>query len=423
MPRQPNAKPKKGSISKRKLMNSMVNIPSTNPDPYYRYKMPALEIRINPARVRTNNPRNEPIEIPASTQIQNLSAIARALNRPLEYLSRYFELELELRGIMDDRHRWFKLCDAELSEHELVMALDKFIRRFVLCYICQNPETALTLFQTYITKECGACGQSTRVDRFSKLTRYLLRNRNFGMGFAPVNVDPAKCRFLKEGAAPRGTVMTNSTGFRNGVKVASAAEMADDDDDNDDDDDGDNGQDWSLDTSPEAVAQRREQELALITRVEKIMNAVLGDKAKDPYKVFEEYVTTHKTGLAGSDGELPDKDEVLGKFYTLDLEKEGAIFTLERLKRRQQERDEPQVDDSVVESEEQQAIRTVSRDDYDEMIQVLKDSLEREVIVAATLQGTSDLSSSDDDDDDDDDDEEEDESEDEDPSGRASIER
>lgn len=155
-------------------------------------RRPALEIRINPARVRTNNPKNEPIEIPASTQIQNLNAIASALNRPLEYLSRYFELELELRGAMDDRQRWFKLCDAELSEQELVMVLDKFIRRFVLCYICGNPETALTLFQTYIAKECGACGQSTRVDRFSKLTRYLLRNRSFGVGFAPSTADPTR---------------------------------------------------------------------------------------------------------------------------------------------------------------------------------------------------------------------------------------
>ena len=40
-PANNNAKPKKGSstVNKRKLMNSMVNIPSTNPDPYYRYKM------------------------------------------------------------------------------------------------------------------------------------------------------------------------------------------------------------------------------------------------------------------------------------------------------------------------------------------------------------------------------------------------
>ncbi|ORZ28172.1 domain found in IF2B/IF5-domain-containing protein [Lobosporangium transversale] len=183
--------PKKG-INKRKLMNSMVNIPSTNPDPHYRYKMPALEIRINPARIRTNNLKREPVEVPASTQIQNLAPIAKALNRPVEYLSKYFELELEMQGVMEDRQRWFKLCGGELTEHELMMVLDKFIRRFVLCYICNNPETALTIFNSYIVKECGACGQSTRVDRFSKLTRYLLRNRNFGIGFAPVSVDATR---------------------------------------------------------------------------------------------------------------------------------------------------------------------------------------------------------------------------------------
>ncbi|KAF9930824.1 hypothetical protein BGZ65_005151 [Modicella reniformis] len=437
MPRQQNAKPKKG-INRRKLMNSMVNIPSTNPDPYYRYKMPALEIRINPARVRTNNPRNEPIEIPASTQLQNLSSIARALNRPLEYLSRYLELELELRGIMEDRQRWFKLCDAgDLTELELIMTLDKFIRRFVLCSICQNPETALTILKTCVMKECGACGQRTRVDPFSKLTRYLLKNRNFAMGFQPaMMVDPTKCRFLNEGATqqPKGTVMTNTGGFKNGVKVATAAEMAAEDDDaeiEDEEEDDNDGQDWSIDTSPEAVAQRRQQELALITRVEKIMNSVLGDKGKDPYKVFEEFVTTPKastatataTATADSDaGALPDKDEVLGKYYTLDLEKEGAIFILERLKKRQQEQGQEQEQDEtqtenqvVVETEEPQEAkrRIVHRDDYDEMIQVLRDSLEREVVVKVTLQDSSSdsssSSSSDDDDDDDDDESDEDE--------------
>ncbi|KAG0246746.1 hypothetical protein BGX31_009875 [Mortierella sp. GBA43] len=382
----PNTKPKKSNISSRKLMNSMVNIPSTNPDPYYRYKMPALEIRINPARVRTNNPRNEPIEIPASTQIQNLSAVARALNRPIEYLSRYFELELELRGVMDDRWRWFKLCDAELSEKELVMVLDKFIRRFVLCYVCQNPETALTIYQSYITKECGACGQSTRVDRFSKLTR---------------------CRFLKDGASSGGTVMTGAMGFKNGVRLATAAEMVDDDVEQEEDE-NDDGQDWSIDTSAEAAAQRRLQELALITRVEKIMNAVLGDKAKDPYKVFEEFVITPRSSTTGPDDDLPDKDEVLGKYYTLDLEKEGAIFILERLKRRQEDHDEPQIESQVVETEEQEK-KTPRRDDYGEMIQVLKDSLEREVVVKATLEESSSGSSSSEDEDEESEDEDEDE--------------
>ncbi|KAF9908349.1 hypothetical protein EC991_009901 [Linnemannia zychae] len=405
MPRSANnnGKAKKGAggsgaVNKRKLMNSMVNIPSTNPDPYYRYKMPAMEIRINPSRVRTNNPQKEATTIPASTQFQNLPSIARALNRPLEYITKYLELELDLSGVHEDRQRWFKLCDAELSEQELMMVLDKFIRRFVLCFVCNNPETALTVFQTHIMKECGACGQSTRVDRFSKLTRYILRNRTFGLGIFAVNTDANKCRFLKDGASmpgSKGTVMNNSAGFKNGVKLATAAEMADDEEEEEEDDDDD--QDWKLDTSAEAVAERRLQELDLITRVEKIMNAGLGDKAKDPYKLFEEFVTIPREETK----ELPDKEEVLGRFYTLDLEKEGAIFILERLQKRQQQQQEEVEDEVNKATEETKPALLHQRQDYEEMIQVLRDSLEREVVVVSTLNESSGSSSDSSDDDDD----------------------
>ncbi|KAK3846379.1 MAG: domain found in IF2B/IF5-domain-containing protein [Linnemannia gamsii] len=471
-----NAKGKKGAgagtVNKRKLMNSMVNIPSTNPDPYYRYKMPAMEIRINPSRVRTNNPQKEAQTIPASTQLQNLPSIARALNRPLEYITKYLELELDLAGVHEDRQRWFKLCDAELAEQELMMVLDKFIRRFVLCFVCHNPETALTVFNTHIMKECGACGQSTRVDRFSKLTRYIVRNRTFALGIFALSTDASKCRFLKEGASmpgSKGTVMNAAAGFKNGVKLATAAEMADDDEEEEEDDDDD--QDWKLDTSAEAVALRRLQELDLITRVEKIMNSGLGDKAKgenhcfhavvevvdrkrercyfthemkfdfvssfvrggqllsqvyrsltlcqitslnhpilDPYKLFEEFVTTPKEETK----ELPDKEEVLGRFYTLDLEKEGAIFVLERLQKRQQQQEEEEEEEeenepvkSNGETEEtgkdtKAMVVVHQREDYEDMIQVLRESLEREVIVASTLDNDESSSGSDSDDDDDD---------------------
>ncbi|KAG0029471.1 hypothetical protein BGZ81_003769 [Podila clonocystis] len=400
MPRPAAAKPKKG-VNKRKLMNSMVNIPSTNPDPYYRYKMPALEIRINPSRVRTNNPQKEPITIPASTQLQNLPAVAKALNRPLEYITKFFELELEMQGELEDRQRWFKLHGGEVPEHELMLTLDKFIRRFVMCFVCNNPETALTVFKTHIMKECGACGMATRVDRFSKLTRFLMRNRNFAMGFAPTVVDASKCRFLKEGASmpqSKGTVLKNTNGFKNGVKVATAAELEDASDDEEEDDD--EVQDWKLDTSDEAVAQRRLEELDLITRVEKIMNGGLGDKAKDPYKLFEEFVTTLMPGT----GALPDKEEVLGRYYTLDLEKEGAIYTLEKLQGHQEQE---------VNEEGKEILQVSKRDDYDAMIRVLRDSLEREVIVQSVLDdhGDSDSESDSDNDDSDDSDEDSDQEE------------
>jgi hypothetical protein len=92
----------------------------------------------------------------------------------------------------------------------------------------------------------------------------------------------------------KGTVMGNSAGFKNGVKLATAAEMADDNEEEEEDDDDD--QDWKLDTSDEAVAQRRLQELDLITRVEKIMNAGLGDKAKGKKKGPGFCVVDQKTG-------------------------------------------------------------------------------------------------------------------------------
>lgn len=98
---------------------------------------------------------------------------------------------------------------------------------------------------------------------------------------------------------------------------------------------------------------------------------------------------------------LPDKEEVLGRFYTLDLEKEGAIFILDRLQKRQHEHE---LDNEDVQDGENKETKVVvhRREDYEEMIQVLRDSLEREVVVAATLNESSDGSSDSESDDDED---------------------
>lgn len=120
----------------------------------------------------------------------------------------------------------------------------------------------------------------------------------------------------------------------------------------------------------------------------------------DPYKLFEEFVTTPKEET----GELPDKEEVLGRFYTLDLEKEGAIFILERLQKRQhqQELDGDQEEGEQDDKENKEETKVQKREDYEVMIQVLRDSLEREVVVAATLDDESSDSDSDSDDEEDD---------------------
>ena len=56
--------------------------------------------------------------------------------------------------------------------------LDGFIKKFVLCPACDNPETTLNPNQKkqIITQRCKACGNSGLLDMRHKLTTFILRN-------------------------------------------------------------------------------------------------------------------------------------------------------------------------------------------------------------------------------------------------------
>ena len=63
-------------------MSDTVNIPSTNTDPAYRYKMPKLVAKVEG---KGNG---------IKTNIVNLKEIATAIHRPPEYVCKYFGTEL-----------------------------------------------------------------------------------------------------------------------------------------------------------------------------------------------------------------------------------------------------------------------------------------------------------------------------------------
>merc|ERR1712228_869636 len=56
--------------------------------------------------------------------------------------------------------------------------LDIFIRKFVLCERCDNPETDLKVLakKGIITASCKACGHSFTVDMRHKLTTFMIKN-------------------------------------------------------------------------------------------------------------------------------------------------------------------------------------------------------------------------------------------------------
>ncbi|KAM9887632.1 hypothetical protein OXX80_003268 [Metschnikowia pulcherrima] len=143
---------------------SFINICRDNTDPFYRYKMPPIQAKVEG---RGNG---------IKTAIPNLSEVARALGRPAPYLVKFFGYELGAQTTFkedDDRY----LVNGSHQQSELQDSLDGFITKFVLCGACKNPETQIQIKgKGNLQKDCKACGRITDVDPRHKLSSYILKN-------------------------------------------------------------------------------------------------------------------------------------------------------------------------------------------------------------------------------------------------------
>jgi translation initiation factor 5 len=142
-----------------------INVRRDVKDPYYRYKMP-------PVRSKIEGKGNG-----IKTVIVNCVDISRALARPPGYVTKYFGGELGTIVHCDDKAARYIVNGAHEAE-KLQDILDGFIRRFVLCGECENPETDLQVSarSQQITKQCKACGQRTAVDMGHRLVPFVLKN-------------------------------------------------------------------------------------------------------------------------------------------------------------------------------------------------------------------------------------------------------
>lgn len=143
---------------------SFINICRDNTDPFYRYKMPPIQAKVEG---RGNG---------IKTAIPNLSEVARALARPPAYVVKYFGYELGAQTTMKEEEDRY-LVNGAHQQSELQDSLDGFITKFVLCGACKNPETQITIKgKGFLQKDCKACGRITDVDLRHKLSSYILKN-------------------------------------------------------------------------------------------------------------------------------------------------------------------------------------------------------------------------------------------------------
>lgn len=116
------------------------------------------------------------------TVITNMTAVAKALGRPPSYPTKYFGCELGAQVSMTaDQFVVNGSHDAE----KLLNLLYGFIRKFVLCSKCNNPETSLTIVNGGIRQKCIACGHDTTIPKsIHRLTTFIINHPADGGGAA-----------------------------------------------------------------------------------------------------------------------------------------------------------------------------------------------------------------------------------------------
>ncbi|KAI9085543.1 hypothetical protein K1719_032386 [Acacia pycnantha] len=133
-------------------------------DAFYRYKMPKMLTKIEG---RGNG---------IKTNVVNMVDIAKALARPASYTTKYFGCELGAQSKFDEKTGTSHVNGAH-DTPKLAGLLENFIKKYVQCYGCGNPETEILITKSQMIQlKCAACGFVSDVDMRDKLTTFILKN-------------------------------------------------------------------------------------------------------------------------------------------------------------------------------------------------------------------------------------------------------
>lgn len=191
------------------------------------------------------------------TVIPNMADVARALSRPPTYPTKFFGCELGAQTSFDEKNERYIVNGAH-DANRLRELLDAFIDKFVLCKSCKNPETELVILKVGrnedIIRDCKACGERTGIDMRHKLTTFILKNPPVkAKGRRKYNGDAADGVGGSAAIPGQQNIDGEDPGAESDDELtkrikAEAAELTNDT--------TITKEDWSADTSPEAVKQR-----------------------------------------------------------------------------------------------------------------------------------------------------------------------
>ncbi|XP_052196588.1 eukaryotic translation initiation factor 5-like [Diospyros lotus] len=254
---------------------ALQNIGASNKDDaFYRYKMPKMITKIEG---RGNG---------IKTNIVNMVDIAKALARPASYTTKYFGNELGAQSKFDEKSG-VSLVNGAHDTAKLAGLLESFIKKYVQCYGCGNPETEILITKNQMIQlKCAACGFVSDVDMRDKLTTFILKNPPEPKKGSKDKkaMRRAEKERLKEGEAAdeeqkklKKEVKKKGSSTKDGhAKAGPVKKRSGSDEDRsspainqgDVKEDADNDEDdvqWQTDTSLEAARQRIQEQLSSVT--------------------------------------------------------------------------------------------------------------------------------------------------------------
>jgi len=304
-------------------MAKMVNVNRDVEDAFYRYKMPLLQAKVEG---RGNG---------IKTAIPNMADVAKALDRPPAYPTKYLGVELGAQTQMYPKEERY-IVNGAFQADRFQELLDGFIKKFVLCAQCSNPETVLRVTKKKeIEAACKACGYRGMIPMTHRLTTFIINNPPHEVVDKKKGLDKAERRKAKnakaqgkegtddadggdEEAAPTtidvaaGSIRSNAA-MREGALKIDVATVADEDDDDD----------WGDDVSEEAIRARANEQLGgasgfvATDDLEKSVGQRLG--------IFDTFVTA-RMHLP----KFPSKEIVL-EAERLDCKEKGCMVLVEHL--------------------------------------------------------------------------------------------
>ncbi|KAG7277742.1 hypothetical protein CRUP_023030 [Coryphaenoides rupestris] len=275
-----------------------VNVNRSVSDQFYRYKMPRLIAKVEG---KGNG---------IKTVVVNMVDVAKALNRPPTYPTKFFGCELGAQTQFDVKNDRF-IVNGSHEANKLQDMLDGFIRKFVLCPECDNPETDLHVNpkKQTIVNLCKACGYRGNLDTRHKLCTFILKN-------PPEATETGGSATVKKEKEKKNRKKDKENGEAGKNHDIDAPDAVDGDDDD---------EDWAEETTEEAQRRRMEEisdhakNLTLSEDLEKTL--------EERVNLFYNFVKERK-----EDGSMDTADkEVLAEAERLDVTAMGPLILSELL--------------------------------------------------------------------------------------------